>query len=198
MSAKIRRRSAAISLSAVVLSGGVAACQPQAVEQKMKVYASADECASSGENWNTCNTTAKAAEAEHLRTAPQFASQDDCIRETGEACREHATGTGGHIFLPLMAGFMMGQMMNRGYVGHPLYHGRDGGFYSGNTRVWDPPPRQDDRQGGGGGGGAGGAYARQTPREISAPLDAKGEVARPGAARRGGFGRTSGFRGAGE
>jgi len=205
MSARIRRRSAAVSLSAVMLGGSLAACEPKPVdppasEQTMKVYASADECASSGGDWNTCNSSAAAAAAEHVRTAPQFASQADCNRETGGECAQHVTSGGSHIFLPLMAGFMMGQMMNRGYVAHPIYGGRDGGYYSGQTRVADGPDfrRPDqDRSGGGSGGGGGGANARSLPREVAAPVDSRGEIARSGSTKRGGFGRTSSYRGSG-
>jgi uncharacterized protein YgiB involved in biofilm formation len=190
MSVKIRRRSAAVSLSAVVLTGGLMACEPKPAEQPMKVFASASDCATAGQDWNTCNTQSAAAQAEHEKTAPRFANREDCIAQTGGECQENQRlGTGGHsVFLPIMAGFMMGQMMNRGFVGHPVYNGRDG-LYSGNTRVYQP----DQRNGGGGSGGA--SNARSLPKQISAPVDSRGEISRSGSARRGGFGRASGFRG---
>ena len=184
MTNRIRRRSAAIGLTALSLTGGLVACGEPATDTPMKVYATADACQQSGQDWNTCNTSLQQAQAEHLRTAPQFASREDCRRQTGEDCDEHAMSDGSHsVFLPLMAGFMLGQMMGgRGFVSHPVYYGQGGGLYSGQTPV---SPRDDRRQAS---GGAGGATGRALPSEVRAPLNAKGSVS---SVTRGGFGRTS-------
>src|SRR4051812_4095340 len=108
MTIRIRRRSAAIGLSALTLSGGLAACGDGAKDTPMKVYASAEACQQSGQDWNTCNTSYQQAQAEQLKTAPRYKTREECLRETDGDCAETPGSGGGSMFMPLMTGFMLG------------------------------------------------------------------------------------------
>jgi uncharacterized protein YgiB involved in biofilm formation len=197
MSIRIRRRSAVIGLSALTLTGGLAACGEQAKDTPMKVYASAQDCQTTGTDWNTCNTAYQQASAEHLKSAPRYKTRQECLAETNGDCTELSDHGGTPVFLPLMAGFMLGQMIGGPrYVSHPIYGGRDGGFYSNGVRV---DPRQDDRRSSGGGGsGAAGAFGgRSLPREVNAPMTSEGRMSSSRGVMRGGFGRAFGAHGGG-
>jgi uncharacterized protein YgiB involved in biofilm formation len=204
MSIPIRRRSVAIGLSALTLTGGLAACGDKAADTPMKVYASPTACQASGTDWNTCNTSYQQAAAEHLRTAPQFKTKAECEQQTGGDCDQHAMSDGSPpVFLPLMAGFMLGQMLSGPrFVSHPLYAGRDG-FYSGSARV--DPCRYNSRapgcgaggSWGGGSGGAGWFRSSSLPSEVSAPLNSAGGVGASRGIMRGGFGGGEGGHGGG-
>lgn len=120
------------------------------------VYESPEECSSA--TFNTpeqCKADYDEAKALHPLTAPKFESQTDCETEFGAGKCEPApasTSGGSGFFMPMMMGYMMGQMMNRnsaaaapqnfqqnssqsatgatGYAGRgirtqPLYKGRD-------------------------------------------------------------------------
>jgi uncharacterized protein YgiB involved in biofilm formation len=182
-----RRRSALLGISAIALSTGMAGCERQPTaqvsEQPMAVYASTSDCAAV-EDKAACEAAFQTAMAEHQATAPKFATRAECEAALGtDACQEGRSATGGSFFMPLMMGMMMGQMMGprRGY---PIYADRQGAAYSGSTRVADPDPRR-----------AGGFGAAGLPRTVTAPVTPDGKVASRGTTTRGGFGRTSSYRG---
>src|ERR1700759_2223100 len=106
MTIRIRRRSAAIGLSALTLSGGVAACD-EAKDTPMNVYATPAACQASGTDWNTCNTSYQQAAAEHLKTAPRYKTLQECRAQTDGDCTEVSDNGAAPVFLPLMAGFML-------------------------------------------------------------------------------------------
>jgi uncharacterized protein YgiB involved in biofilm formation len=198
MTIRTRRRSAAIGLSALTLTGGLVACD-QAKDTPMKVYASAQDCQTAGTEWNTCNTAYQQASAEHLKSAPRYQTREECLKQTDGDCSEISDRGSTPMFMPLMAGFMMGQMLSGPrYVSHPIYGGRDGGFYSGGVRV---DPRQDNQRQGGGSGGsgaAGGLFSRRAlPSEVSAPMTSEGRMSSSRGVMRGGFGRAFGGHGGG-
>ena len=194
MSNPVRRRSAAIGLSALTLTGGLAACGDKASDTPMKVYASPSACQASGTDWNTCNTSYQQAAAEHLKSAPRYKTRQECLAETGSDCTEVSDNGSAPVFLPLMTGFMLGQMLSGPrYVSHPIYAGRDG-FYSGTARV--DPCRYNPRapgcgaggSWGGGSGGSGWFRSGGLPSEVSAPLNSSGAVSASRGIMRGGFG----------
>ena len=66
-----------------------------------------------------CESNYNAAREQHAAVAPKYASQAECEAEFGaEKCEQapQRTESGGSIFMPLMMGYMMGSMMNRGAV----------------------------------------------------------------------------------
>ncbi len=79
------------------------------------VYADPSECASSGFNTaEQCQADYAEAKALHPLTAPKYESKADCETEFGAGkCEAAPASSGGSFFMPMMMGYMMGQMMNR-------------------------------------------------------------------------------------
>lgn len=82
-----------------------------------------------------CQDAFAAAETLHVEAAPRYESQLVCEEQHGEgACGTEAAATqggSGSIFLPLMAGYLMGSMLsNRAGMSasQPLYKTSDGKF----------------------------------------------------------------------
>jgi len=77
-----------------------------------------------------CEADFQAARSQHAQVAPKYASQQACETDFGAANCETApqqTQSGGSIFMPLMMGYMMGSMLNRGagVTPQPLYRSAD-------------------------------------------------------------------------
>jgi uncharacterized protein YgiB involved in biofilm formation len=151
----------------LVLMGGAAltlgACD-QPVE--VGVFETVEQCTVMGYSQSSCESAIEDARKEHVKAAPKYASRADCEAEFGR-CEPGPTASqqlpqgqqnpqgpqgeqsafgGGSFFMPLLAGYMMGQMMggNR-YAGQPLYRPRAGaaggtGLYTGaGTQVAAKP-----------------------------------------------------------
>lgn len=134
-----------------------------------------------------CRAQFAAAEAAYVETAPRYESQALCEQEHGEGkCGADPvaapSGGGGGIFMPLLTGFLIGNMLSRGGVfGQPLLNTRGGGYAtpSGNQTFASNNAR---------GKVAPANFARATPT-VGRPPMTQADVAR-----RGGFGasRTQG------
>ena len=82
-----------------------------------------------------CETAFSEAQALHVEAAPRYESLEVCQEQHGqEACGSEAAATpggSGSIFMPLMAGYLIGNMMG-GRTGmaaaQPLYKGADGRY----------------------------------------------------------------------
>lgn len=110
---------------------GVAACQEDGVEatafpdEAACVEATADE---GPDGRAACEAAFAAAEAEHRRSAPRYEDQALCEEEHGGTCVAEER-EGGSVFLPVMAGYMMGRVLGGGSartLAQPLYQTRDG------------------------------------------------------------------------
>lgn len=165
------KRSASLRL---VLMGGAAltlsACD-ESVE--VGVFETVEQCTVMGYSQSACETAIQAATKEHLQSAPRYATKADCEAEFGrcesapavaangnnpnpssqtppqtpnpDQMAAHSGGGFGSFFMPMMAGYMIGNMMgNRGPTAQPLYRpvgdaARDAGgpgLYAGNgTKV---------------------------------------------------------------
>jgi len=105
------------------------------------VFNSAEECASYSTNAaaDQCLADFRAAQALHPQVAPKYANKEECEIDFGAgqcetAPERHASGS---FFMPLMMGYMAGQMLNRqsgaapaaanrgGVQSQPLYKSRD-------------------------------------------------------------------------
>lgn len=84
-----------------------------------------------------CDSAFAAAQQLQVETAPRYDSLEVCEAEHGEgSCGDDAQVTGnaggGGIFMPLLAGYLMGSMMARGATAspavQPLYKTADGRF----------------------------------------------------------------------
>jgi uncharacterized protein YgiB involved in biofilm formation len=119
------KRSATIRL---VLMGAAAlsltACED---EVPAGVFETAEQCITSGQYDRTrCEAAFAEAQQEHQRVAPRFASRAECEEEFGaQKCQpapETAQSGGSGFFMPLMAGYMLGNLMRGpGYFSQPLY-----------------------------------------------------------------------------
>lgn len=156
----------------LVLMGSAAltlsACE-EAVE--VGVFETVEQCEVMGYSKSACETAIQAAAREHLQNAPRYASKADCEAEFGrcetpaQAASQNPPGAGsgqnptqtpdqmaqnsgggfGSFFMPMMAGYMIGNMMgNRGATAQPLYRpvgetaraaGGPGLFAGNGTRV---------------------------------------------------------------
>ena len=151
----------------LVLMGG-AALSLGACEQPVEVgvFETVDQCTVMGYSQSACESAIEQAQKEHLQAAPKYASRTDCEAEFGRCEAGTASAqqqppqtpqgpqgeqtalnsSGGSFFMPLLAGYMMGQMMggNR-YAAQPLYRpvgGQAGGaglFTGAGTRVAGGP-----------------------------------------------------------
>jgi uncharacterized protein YgiB involved in biofilm formation len=121
-----RRNTLSIGLmmgaSLLVLS----ACGEPQIEAS--VYESVEQC--KGDRLgdpDKCESNFNEAKAQHAAVAPKYAKKEDCAADFGvEKCERapYRTSSGGSIFMPLMAGYMMGSLIRGGRSGfgsQPLY-----------------------------------------------------------------------------
>jgi uncharacterized protein YgiB involved in biofilm formation len=114
----------------------LAACQDERIEAR--VFPDEAECvaaAASGDGgeWLTdeeCRTQFAAAREEHERTAPRYADAELCEEQHDGTCYAVEQPGGGSFFVPLMMGYLLGNMMARGsaYRAQPVYRTAGGGF----------------------------------------------------------------------
>jgi uncharacterized protein YgiB involved in biofilm formation len=190
------RRSRSIKLTLLSSVGVLTllACDQQDPLAKSGFVADERECAKNADA-DQCRQMLQDARAEHMKSAPAFASKDACEEKFGAANCEPQTkvasagsetkppGTGGTpggeqsmfgggtgMFVPMMMGFMMGRMMGGGYSSQPVYRDANNTAYART----------------GAGSGAGYSSVGSFDKRMSAP-------ARPtqvaGGAARGGFGQ---------
>lgn len=125
----------AIAVSAVFMLAG---CEK--TDETVSLYQNADDCSNANPSMSAqCKESYQNALKEAEKTAPKYASREDCIAEFGEGqCTQApaqagmAPGTNGEaqaqpqqsgsFWMPLMAGYMMGRMMGGGaYNQQPLF-----------------------------------------------------------------------------
>lgn len=133
------KRSRTVSLGILGAAAfGLAACQQ---EEQTEAAAFPDEksciAAADQNGWfsrEDCATTFAEAKALHAQTAPRYESRELCEQEHGpEACAGDpaaATGSGGgSIFMPLLAGYLIGQALGGGRaMAQPVVPKAGGGF----------------------------------------------------------------------
>jgi uncharacterized protein YgiB involved in biofilm formation len=181
-----KRRSAFVGFSAITLSaatlagcgqGGQAGGEwSEGGEVSKAVYKSVADCKAQNPGTD-CDAAFQAAQNEHLQNAPAFQSKSACENDWGqENCVEHPRTGGGSLFLPMMAGFMLGRALTPGMSGaygggHAVYSGPRG-LWSGGQRIGEPEMRN-------------GRWT--TPSRVTVSEGPGGRVA----ASRGGFGRSA-------
>ncbi|WOI56341.1 DUF1190 domain-containing protein [Palleronia sp. LCG004] len=112
----------------------LAACQPEE-QVDTNVFPSLEECralADLPENDFTpedCAAGFEEAQAIHAESAPRYDDQALCEEEHGGECVVETRSDGTSIFLPLLAGYMIGNMIGgRGMAAQPLYRTQGGRF----------------------------------------------------------------------
>ena len=95
--------------------------QPEQIADNGGTFTSMAECVAVYDQ-QTCQAANTLANQEHLQNAPRFNSQAACAAEYGaDMCRPaSAYGGSSNIFLPLMAGYMLGSANS---TPAPLYYG---------------------------------------------------------------------------
>lgn len=117
----------ALAVSAVFM---LSACEK--TDETVSLYQNADDCSKANpSNSAQCTAAYDAAKKEAEKTAPKYASREECVAEFGEGqCTQTPAQAGmaaqpqqsGSFWMPLMAGYMMGRMMGGGaYNQQPLF-----------------------------------------------------------------------------
>lgn len=135
----------AMAVSAVFMLSG---CEQK--DEKVSMYMNADQCSQANPGQSAqCTTAYNNAVKEAARTAPKYASREDCVAEFGEnQCQQVPAAAGADTqhssspWMPLMAGYMMGRMM--GGMSQPLFTPRNpasparGQFVDASGRSYGP------------------------------------------------------------
>lgn len=123
------KRSKTVTLALMGVSAlALGACERA---EEVGVFESAEQCAQiDGFGLADCEASQKVAAAEHIRVAPKYTSVEECEADFGSAQCETApqqTQSGGSVFMPMMMGYMMGNMLAGGSraATQPLYRSKD-------------------------------------------------------------------------
>lgn len=111
-----RSKKAALVLMVPVATLLLAGCGEER-EQAM-VFTDPSECSAAALNSPAqCEADYAAAQALHPQVAPKYLNKEQCETDYGVGQCETApqqTSSGGSVFMPMMMGYLAGQMMNRG------------------------------------------------------------------------------------
>lgn len=124
----------ALAITAVFMLAG---CEK--TDETVSMYQNADDCSSANPGKSAeCTASYNNALKEAERTAPKYASREDCVAEFGEGqCQQAPAQAGmapenqaqaqssGSFWMPLMAGYMMGRMMSGGFQQQPLFSSKN-------------------------------------------------------------------------
>ena len=121
---------------------GLAACEEDP-EVAAQAYPDLESCLAADDaaaDPAECETSFAAALEAHEASAPRYDDPALCQEEHGTPCVEEVRQDGTHVFLPVMAGYLIGRTMSGGIArtaASPLYGVRGGGYAtaSGDTRV---------------------------------------------------------------
>lgn len=108
------------------------ACDEREEVAQAGVYDSVEQCLADGVYSDEyCRTSYKAAVDQHAAVAPKYQSIEECEADFGpgrcqigpQGQQQVSSGSGGSFFMPLMAGFLVGRLLDggRSYYGQPLY-----------------------------------------------------------------------------
>jgi uncharacterized protein YgiB involved in biofilm formation len=123
----------ALAVTAVIMLAG---CEQS--DETVTMYQNADDCSSANPGKSEqCTTAFNNAKKEAEKTAPKYATREDCVAEFGEGqCQQAPAQAGvgttnaesqqsGSFWMPLMAGYMMGRLMGGGMgAQQPLFTSR--------------------------------------------------------------------------
>jgi uncharacterized protein YgiB involved in biofilm formation len=155
MTRPAQKRSGPIRLT---LMGTVAAAALVACDEEPKpppAFATIQECVDSGNQETDCQNSYESALKAHEETAPRFSSRDECLRGVDvDRCVEtrvrNNDGSFSNVFMPLMAGYIVGNLLNRPQQQpqqqQPGYSGgsSSGGWSGSSTRGGAPIYRSRD------------------------------------------------------
>ena len=129
----------ALAVTAVFMLAG---CEKS--DETVSLYQNADDCSAANPGKAAeCTTAYTNAVKEAERTAPKYATREDCVAEFGEGqCQQTPAQAGvapenqaqaqssGSFWMPLMAGYMMGRLMGGGMAQQqPLFSSKNAGSH---------------------------------------------------------------------
>ena len=123
------KRSKTIALVAMGVSAlALNACSE--AQSEAAIYGSLKDCVAAGELPKVqCERAFGEAQKQHAEVAPKYKNKTDCEADMGAGKCEtspYRTSQGGSVWMPLMAGYMMGRMLGGGGVrSQPLYRSGD-------------------------------------------------------------------------
>ncbi len=96
------------------------------------LYTSVDACIAQTNDSYSCQQAFSQAEREAMEAAPRYATREECVAAHGpENCQEQRRH-GSSLFMPMMAGFVMGRMLSgssvAGRSSSPAFRDRNGGW----------------------------------------------------------------------
>ena len=153
-----RSKKAALVLMVPAATLLLAGCGEES--QQAMVFSDPSECSAAGLNDTAqCNADYAAAQALHPQVAPKYLNKQECEVDFGAGNCETApqqTTSGGSVFMPMMMGYLAGQMMNRGGANlqqsrneneNTTVGGSGGGFSAAGRNVATQPlyKSRDDR-----------------------------------------------------
>ncbi len=109
-------------------------------DETVSLYQNADDCSQANPGKSAeCTAAWQKAQQEAARTAPKYATREDCVAEFGEGqCQQAPAQAGmaggenaqaqahsGGFWMPMLAGYMMGRMMGGGFAQQPLFTSRN-------------------------------------------------------------------------
>lgn len=107
----------------------LAGCEKR--DENVSSYMNSDDCTPANFSLSEqCSTLYNSAQQESIKTVPKYASRAACIAEFGENQCTHVPAQIGmsaesqhnnSMWMPLIAGYMMGRMMEGGYAQQPLF-----------------------------------------------------------------------------
>lgn len=135
-----RSRSVRLTLMSAATVSVVAACDSSSGPPP--AYTDIAACVSAGNADATCKASYEEALKEHQEKAPRFTSKDECLKAVDVTdCVETAVrqpdGSTMNMFVPLMAGYMLANAVQRsggGYYRGPVYYSR---YYGSSYRDLD-------------------------------------------------------------
>jgi uncharacterized protein YgiB involved in biofilm formation len=111
-----RSKKAALVLMVPVATLLLAGCGEE--REQALVFSDPSECSAAAMNSAAqCEADFAAAQTLHPQVAPKYLNKEECETDFGSGQCETApqqTASGGSVFMPMMMGYMMGQMLNRG------------------------------------------------------------------------------------
>ena len=171
-------------------------CEEQVADtQQVKegFYTSVDACIADGNPTENCHKAYDSAHENTTKNDVKFSDRDSCYAQFGDRCNERHEG-GGSIWVPLMEGFMLSQILRPNYppayaYASPVYRQRDGQY----ARSF-----RDDEVGRSGfsSTGSGAGFGSSTSRSTSSTTPVTSAPNRAITVSRSGFGSSSAARGA--
>ena len=128
------KRSKAIQLT-IMLSASpliLAACDDASHTPEVASFKTVQSCIDAGNQKTVCQQALNSAQVASSK-APSFNSQQSCIDQYGPDHCQSRTENGHSVWGPMLAGFVIGQMMNNNQhtpYSRPIYYDRSGGYTS--------------------------------------------------------------------